>query len=71
MGSFGPAAVAGFGVPDELKRGSIPIQSILCPHARNGEGKQFDLFILSYWTEIAKLRVVKQKWATAVDQLQG
>jgi hypothetical protein len=55
----------------ELKRGSIPIQSILCPHARNGEGKQFDLFILSYWMEIAKLRVIKQKWATAVDQLQG
>ena len=44
--------------------------SIICQHAPSVAGHRFPVWILTYWTEVAQIWPLKEKWASAEEALE-
>ena len=45
------------------------IQSIQCPHALAHSGKRYPLWLLTFWSELAHVKSIKEHWEKAVQYL--
>jgi hypothetical protein len=45
------------------------IQSIRCPHAPIHSGKHYPLWLLVFWSELVRIRLIRERWDKAVQYL--